>query len=198
MNIKEIEVSVRELTAYAGGQLIPEISSDDRKVEPHVLSSYRPPSTSDWVLQMRGSHRRVNILEWCISTMVIVGKNVDDVTSAVALLLPRDHLEYDVLKKVATYFGNSTPAEIWQGSEENDEYRAIYEFCKRIHCGYAPRVDFLKKWDPIRVAPKAYIGKGYTDKGHLSDSPAWQDQMVSADELTIPNTRSFFGLILSL
>lgn len=198
MTTREIEISARGLTAYVEGYLIPEITDDDRRVGHHVLSSYRPPKISEWILQMRGTHRRVNVLEWCISTMVLLGRDADDVTVGVALLLPRDPLEYEVLKKVETFFSKSSPAEIKDGAEANDQYRAIYDLCRRIHYGYIPRVDFLKKWEPIRVAPKAYIGKGYTDKGHLGDSPSWQDQMISADEMTIPDTRSFLGLILSL
>jgi len=198
MTVKRIEVQVRGLTAYMEGSLVPEMSDDDRTVDTYVLSSYRPPTNVEWILQMRGSHRRVNTLEWCISTMVLSGKGVDDVTVEVALLLPRSNPEYEVLKRVYTRFTKFVSEEITEKAEENDQYRAIYDLCKRIHYGYSPRVSFLKKWEPVRVAPKAYIGKGYTDQGHLGDSPSWQDQMISADEVSIPDTKSFFGLFLSL
>jgi hypothetical protein len=198
MKFKKIELQYRGLTAFMEGLLVPEISDNDRKVETYVLSSYRPPANPDWILQMRGSHRRVVTIEWCISTMVLAGKDVDDDTVEVALMLPRSYMEYEVLKKVKTSFSNQTPREIEVGSEENDQYRAIYNLCRRIHNGYSPRIDFLKKWDPVRVAPKAFIGKGYTDQGHVSTTLSWQEQMISADELTIPDSKSFLGLLLAL
>jgi hypothetical protein len=196
--IREIEVSLKKLTAYMGGHLIPEIKDSPAGDVPHVLSSYRPPTNSDWTLQMRGSHRRVITLDWCISTMALFGKEVEECVDAVALLLPRTNQEYDVLKKVYTSFSKSTPDEIEEDSETNVRFTALYNFAKRIHYGCTPKVDFLKMWDPIRVKPKAYIGVGYSDKGHLGTSPSWQDQMISAEDGNLPNTSSFFEMILSL
>jgi hypothetical protein len=196
--IREIEINQKKLRAFEEGHLISDISDKTERGISEILSSYRLPLNKEWVLQMRGSHRRVIILEWCMSTMVICGKDTEGLIDEVSMLLPRNDLEYDILKKTKLFFMNLTPEQIWDFAHENGQSVALYDLARKIHYGYTPQIDFTKLWDPIRVKPKPYIGVGYTDKGHLGDSPSWQSQMISADDGTIPNTRAFFDMILSL
>lgn len=194
--IRELQINRKQFLAYLEGRLISEIPDQPERGTNQVLSSYRSHSNKEWTLQMRGSHRRVTVLEWCISSMMLLGNEADDWLREVALILPRSTLEYDVLKRVETQFCNLTPEEIREYSETNPRYSAIYHMTKKVNHGYTPRISFLKLWDPIRVKPKAYIGVGYSDKGHLGDSPSWQSQMISAEDGTLPDSKSFLGMIL--
>lgn len=198
MLTRSLEINNRALTAYEDGRLSPEITDNPNKVEPFVLSSYRIPTDPVWVLQMRGSHRRERILEWCIATMILQGNSSDSDVIDVALLLPRNDQDYESLKKVFTFFSNKNPERIRVEAEMDDRLQEIRRRSLTVHYGYIPRLSFLKRFDPNRVAPKAYIGKGYTDQGHIGTSPSWQSQMISGSEQPQSSQGSLLALVSAL
>jgi hypothetical protein len=144
---------------------------------------------------MRGSHRRVAVLEWCISTIVLNGTERDDDVDFHSLLLPRTDQEYDVLKRVIALSQHDL---VSFESPKEGKLARILNHCRRVNRGFTPRIGFTALWNPIRVAPKSFIGKGYTDQGTLGTGPSWKDQILTAEDQPLQTANGFFNDLLSL
>lgn len=191
-----MELIREEILAFVEGRLLPGMSDPSRLVQGNLLNQYRPPQLKDWILQLRGTHRRISILEWCVATIFLHAPELDPDLEFTSLLLPRSDLEYDVLKRVPLFSQNFVVIEIPEQGDEN--LTRIWNQSNRVHRGFKPRVWVSAKWDPIRVKEKAFIGKGYNDKGSIAEGPSWQEQMLTAEEPFLQLPTKFFKDLLSL
>jgi hypothetical protein len=130
--------------------------------------------------------------------MLANGSQRSDKVDSLALLLPRTNLEYDVLERVIQLSNNDILQIDLREVGNMEDFLICVNHCKRVLNSHTPAVHFIKLWTPIKVKPKAYIGVGYSDKGHLGESPSWKDQFIPAEDEPLQTEQTFFRTLLSL
>jgi len=156
---------MRIIENYLNGRLLPSRSGKEISLFPFVLDSCRPSSTvPQWVLEVRGSHRREPTLRWYMSKIVLEEDFSDSVLLETFFLL-RSEFEYSFLsvllgerKLFSDLVGSGIP-----------EDRELFCLLLRTYRGFVPKMGSFLFWRPNHLQPKRYVGIGYKDKGHLSE-----------------------------
>lgn len=164
----------------------------------YSLGLYRKHDNPVWWFILRGSHRPEETICWILAKQLLRQR----VSQEHLLLL--DYLgssSDDTSQLIQRVRRLSSQVTIWDSNLDPDpenRERNVHAYCRRIVRSFRPEMFSYRHWSPQKLPQKRYIGIGYRDHGHLSDAPAWQDQLVNADEESVTRFVGILGTLESL
>lgn len=164
-----------------------------------------PINLPGWSILFRCSHSRNLTLLHLTLKMLLEDLNKNEKFVMTMLTIGLREPEYQVLELILS---NYSKIKVLR-SEILDECRhssflGIEDPLRQLR-SFEPRLEISKMWtERAKLAPKRYIGVGYTDHGSISSTPSWKEQMIEDGEVRprlgvlLFSLRRIFGLPLSL
>lgn len=185
------EVNVRGLpniTLYYMQSLLLE-TSDPRKRSAmgKALESYRHYLEPAWICSLHSTLSRKLTRRFLISKYLL------------GRLTPSEELVIISLSSDDIYLSNLL---LWrrkngtlnERTSKNQFLKQAWELAKRIRNGTNCILSAGKIWSPNQVLELRRIGVGYKDKGSLSSTLSWKDQIVSTEDVTALQDNVIFEL----
>ena len=150
--------------------------------DPRLLFSFPPPNLPGWLIFVSSTHHWKKTIQHLLLKRILFTLSKPEKQISRILIGERN-------STFLYHFWKLLEEEKFpKKSEENELF---LHRCSVLYPDFLP-MDywrFLKSFDPgliptkvwiekTKLPPKRYIGVGYNDQGHLSDSPSWQSQVL--------------------
>lgn len=184
-----LRIRSEELLAFMRGSLLPRKPGPLLKARhPRVLVRVPHSTISSWILILRSSHSRKQILDWLVAKYYL-GHAWGKGEILISYLLVKDDWEYSLLEDLLQKKRLIQRRNRMIGLET-----AFLNQARRITHGYEPSVIFAPEWQVTRIQPVRRIGVGYKDQGNLGTGLSWRDQILHVEDVT-PQPDSFAYLV---
>lgn len=152
----------------------------------NILSRWTPKPVEGWAIILSSSHTWLQVVRWLICKEFLFSLTKGEKV-ILTILVSEDDFWTELLIQLQELNQIDSIYKKFYLTKLEKDFPLILSNPERYLHSYTPRFRVYRIWSmKVKLPPLLYIGVGYKDRGTLSSTPSWKEQMLYDGEGILP------------